>query len=118
MSHNTSRVDIIDETYLRAAPAVVRGWFDDADRLDRLWPHLRRTLVRDRGPKGLRWRVDGAVVGEMEVWIEPYWDGVVLHHYVRGSRGRGAPADVAARHQLRWKRAVHALKDVLEEGTL
>lgn len=118
MSHTTSRVDIIDETYLRAAPAVVRGWFDDADRLDRLWPHLRRTLVRDRGPKGLRWRVDGAVVGEMEVWIEPYWDGVILHHYVRGSRGRGAPADVAARHQLRWKRAVHALKDVLEEGTL
>jgi hypothetical protein len=25
---------------------------------------------------------------------------------------------VAARHQLRWKRAVHALKDVLEEATL
>ena len=118
MSHSTSRVDIIDETYLRAAPAVVRGWFDDAGRLDRLWPHLRRTLVRDRGPKGLRWRVDGAVVGEMEVWIEPYRDGVILHHYVRGSRARGAPADVAVRHQLRWKRAVHALKDVLEEGTL
>ena len=113
-----ARVDIVDETYLRAAPAVVRGWFDDEERLDRLWPHLRRTLVRDRGIKGLRWTVDGAVVGEMEVWVEPWWDGVILHHYVRGTRGHGAPADVGRRHQLRWKRAVHALKDRLEEATL
>ena len=113
-----ARVDIIDETYLRAAPTVVRGWFDDDDRLDRLWPHLQRTLVRDRGIKGLRWTVVGAVVGEMEVWIEPFWDGAILHHYVRGERGPEAPRDVAARHQLRWKRAVHALKDRLEEGTL
>jgi len=113
-----ARVDIIDETYLRAAPAVVRGWFDDDDRLDRLWPHLQRTLVRDRGVKGLRWTVVGAVVGEMEVWIEPVWDGAIVHHYVRGERGPGAPPDVAVRHQLRWKRAVHALKDRLEQGTL
>ena len=113
-----SRVDIIDETYLRAAPAVVRGWLDDEERLDRLWPHLRRTLVRDRGLKGLRWAVDGAVVGEMEVWIEPFWDGAIVHHYVRGERASGAPPDVAVRHQLRWKRAVHALKDRLEQATL
>ena len=113
-----ARVDIIDETYLRAAPAVGRGWFDDDDRLDRLWPHLQRTLVRDRGVKGLRWTVVGAVVGEMEVWIEPFWDGAIVHHYVRGERGPGAPPDVAVRHQLRWKRAVHALKDRLEQGTL
>jgi hypothetical protein len=54
----------------------------------------------------------------MEVWIEPFWDGAIVHHYVRGERGPGAPPDVAVRHQLRWKRAVHALKDRLEQGTL
>ena len=112
------RVDIIDETYIRADPALIRAHFDDGARLDRIWPHLQRELVRDRGAKGLRWSVDGAVVGEMEVWIEPFWDGAIVHHYVRGTKAPGAPSDVAARHQLRWKRAVHALKDVLEHPTL
>jgi hypothetical protein len=54
----------------------------------------------------------------MEVWIEPWWDGAVVHHYVRGTRGEGAPRDVALRHTLRWKRAVHGLKDRLEGKSL
>ena len=111
-------VDIIDETFIRAAPAAIRAYFDDARTCAMLWPHLDLELVRDRGPKGLRWRVGGAVTGEMEVWIEPFWDGAVVHHYVRGVRGRSSPGDVVVRHRLRWKRAVHALKDCLEQASL
>jgi hypothetical protein len=113
-----TRVDIIDETYIRADPSDIRAHFDDERRLAQIWPHLALELSRDRGVKGLRWRVAGAVVGEMEIWIEPFWDGAIVHHYVRGAAARSAPADLSARHRLRWKRAVHALKDSLEGASL
>jgi hypothetical protein len=110
------RIDIVDETFIRASPDVVRASLDDGGWVAQVWPHLRPTVTRDRGPKGVRWAVTGQVVGEMEVWLEPFRDGVVVHHYVRGHRGPHAPRDVAARHTLRWKRAVHGLKDRLEGG--
>jgi hypothetical protein len=108
------RIDIVDETFVDAAPALVRAQLDDDDWADRVWPHVRRQVARDRGLKGVRWKVTGQVDGEMEVWIEPWWNGAVVHHYVRGTRGPRAPRDVAVRHTLRWKRAVHGLKDRLE----
>ena len=110
------RIDIIDETFIRAAPQVVRASLDDEAWTEQIWPHLSREVTRDRGVKGVRWSVTGQVVGEMEVWLEPFRDGVVVHHYVRGTRGPRAPRDVATRHTLRWKRAVHGLKDRLEGG--
>jgi hypothetical protein len=113
-----SRIDIIDETFIRCDPLTVRTVFDDRGLLARVWPHLELDLVRDRGAKGCRWQVEGAVVGDMEVWIEPYWDGAIVHHYLRGVPSRGAPPDVATRHQLRWKRAIHGLKDSLEGASL
>ena len=108
------RVDIVDETFIVAPPAVVRACLDDSGWVAQVWPHLVPTVTRDRGAKGVRWAVTGQVVGEMEVWLEPFRDGVVVHHYVRGHRGDRAPRDVATRHTLRWKRAVHGLKDRLE----
>ena len=112
------RVDVVDDTYIRASPEAVRRWLDDDTWCDRVWPHLVRTVQRDRGAKGVRWTVAGQVVGDMEVWIEPWWDGVVVHHYLRGTRGPRAPRDVATRHTRRWKRAVHRLKDSLEGNWL
>lgn len=112
------RIDIVDETFVDADPALVRAQLDDASWADLVWPHVDRRVARDRGPKGVRWTVTGQVVGEMEVWIEPWWDGAVVHHYVRGTRGPGAPRDVGLRHTLRWKRAVHGLKDRLEGKSL
>jgi hypothetical protein len=111
------RIDIVDETFIRAAPEVVRHSLDDETWTAQIWPHVTRAVLRDRGVKGVRWSVSGQVVGEMEVWLEPFRDGVVVHHYVRGTRGARAPRDVATRHTLRWKRAVHELKDRLEGGT-
>ena len=80
------RIDIVDETFIRAAPQVVRDSLDDQAWTDQIWPHLSRAVTRDRGVKGVRWSVTGQVVGEMEVWLEPFRDGVVVHHYVRGTR--------------------------------
>ncbi len=111
------RVDIIDETFIRVSPDVVRATLDDEVWAARAWPHLSRRVSRDRGVKGVRWEVTGQVVGEMEIWLEPFRDGVVVHHYVRGTRGPHTRRDVATRHTLRWKRAVHGLKDRLEGGT-
>ena len=110
------RVDIVDETFIRASPEDVRARFEDAAWVATVWPHVQPTVTRDRGLKGVRWAVTGQVVGEMEVWLEPFRDGVVVHHYVRGHRGHRAPRDVATRHTLRWKKAVHGLKDRLEGG--
>jgi hypothetical protein len=110
------RIDIVDETFIRASPELVRPTFDDHGWVAQVWPHLAPSVTRDRGPKGVRWAVTGQVEGEMEVWLEPFRDGVVVHHYVRGHRGPRAPRDVATRHTLRWKRAVHGLKDRLEGG--
>ena len=111
-----TRVDVVDETFIRASPERVRDQFADARWFGSLWPHLTLTLVRDRGVRGIRWDVTGQVVGEMEVWLEPWRDGVIVHHYVRGTRGERAPRDVGVRHARRWKAAVHALKDHLEGG--
>ena len=83
-------VDVVDETFVDADPARVRAALAQDSWCDSVWPHLRRELLRDRGPKGIRWTVSGQVVGEMEVWIEPWWEGALVHHYVRGTRGPGA----------------------------
>lgn len=109
-----ARVDIVDETFIRAAPEAIRPPFSDPRWVGQVWPHLRLATVRDRGAKGVRWAMTGQLEGEMEVWIEPFRDGAIVHHYVRGYRGARAPRDVTTRHTLRWKRAVHALKDRLE----
>lgn len=117
MSPRTSRVDVVDDTFIRATPERIRASLDQ-EWVASVWPHLRVRVRRDRGVKGLRWAVTGQVEGEMEVWIEPYWDGAIVHHYVRGTRAARAPRDVATRHTLRWKRAVHRLKDLLEGSGL
>lgn len=113
-----ARIDIADETFVRAAPRVIRVRLDDSAWLTGVWPHLDREVSRDRGAKGIRWNVTGQVVGDMEIWIEPYWDGAIVHHYLRGIRAPGAPRDVATRHTRRWKRAMHGLKDILEGNSL
>lgn len=112
------QVDIVDDTFIRAAPARVRAIFDDPAELARLWPWESLTLLRDRGPKGVRWTATGLVDGELEVWLEPFSDGVVLHHYVRGHAQRGSAQWAARRHTVRWKSGIHGWKDRLEDRAL
>jgi hypothetical protein len=121
-----STVDVVDETFLAVPPTRVAAEFADPAGWRRFWPDLQLSLVIDRGPKGIRWTVAGALVGSMEVWLEPVLDGTVLHYYLRADpsdpNGRPAPlpprragAEIS-RRQRTAKAIALGLKDALEEG--
>lgn len=124
-------IDIVDETFVRASPREVRSTFDRL-RPDALWPNLTPEVMTDRGPLGVRWHIEGEVVGRMEVWLEGLDQGTIVHHFVQGhlspppawSRVIGrvwprwaaqrAAADYRRRHARHWKSAIHTLKDHVE----
>lgn len=110
-------VDVVDETFLAVPPVAVAaqlpGWPD-------LWPDLRIEVMTDRGEKGVRWTVTGALDGSMEVWLEPVLDGTVLHFFLRAepatpTSARRAAAEAARRHRAA-KAIALAWKERLEEG--
>jgi hypothetical protein len=118
-------IDVHDETFLAVAPRVVAEVFDPA-RCRRFWPDLRLDVYADRGEQGVRWTVRGALVGTMEVWLEPVLDGTVLHYFLRADPagpdgqprplpGRAAVAEIG-RRQLAAKALAFGLKDELEQG--
>jgi len=119
-------VDVMDETFLAVAPAVVAAEFAQASTWEQLWPDLRLAVMADRGIEGLRWTVQGALVGSMEIWLEPVLDGTVLHYFLRadpaGPDGTPRPASPrrAAAEVRRRTRAAKAIafacKDRLEAG--
>jgi hypothetical protein len=126
-------VDLVDETYVVADPAVLAQVVADRSRWHTWWPELELTVFMDRGLQGIRWTVTGALVGSAEIWLEGYRDGVLVHYYLRaeptepGSATKprnltGSPraqrelTEIRVRHALRWKRTVWALKDELESG--
>lgn len=124
-------VDLVDETFIVAPIAVLAEVVADPQYHQRWWPDLRLTVFMDRGLQGQRWSITGALVGSLEIWLEEYADGCIVHHYLRGeptSDGRTAdpwpdtPAGwrkaAAARAQRAkaWKRDIWALKAELEAG--
>lgn len=119
-------VDVVDETFITVAPSQLAAEFADPAGWRRFWPDLRLTVGTDRGEQGLRWIVGGALVGSMEVWLEPVLDGTVLHYYLRAdpadAAGRPAPLPPrrAVAERARRQRAAKAialgLKDLLEDG--
>jgi hypothetical protein len=119
-------VDVVDETFLAVPPAVVATEFAVPSRWPLLWPDLDLQVMADRGVEGIRWTVRGALVGSMEVWLEPVLDGTVLHYYLRadpqGPDGAPRPAPPrraaaeAMRRRLAAKAIAFACKDRLEAG--
>ncbi|MCU0265850.1 MAG: polyketide cyclase / dehydrase and lipid transport [Actinomycetia bacterium] len=111
-------VDLIDETFVVAAPAEVAAVVHDPARWKQWWPDLALTVFMDRGELGIRWSATGPLVGSVELWLEPFGDGVIVHHFLRADPVRpGAdPVRLRRRHALAWKRSVNALKDELEGG--
>ena len=125
-------VDLIDETYVVAAPGVVADRLQDTALWARHWPGLQRTVFMDRGESGTRWTITGSLVGSCEVWLEPFSDGTIVHYFLRaeptrrGSRTEprtGRPARlqraalrIARAHAHRWKAMINTLKDELEAG--
>ena len=111
-------VDLIDETYVVAAPEAVAAAVHDPARWLLWWPDLALTVFMDRGVDGIRWSVTGALNGSAELWLERVGDGVLVHYYLRVDPKRPvrSPDRLRRRHALAWKRSVNALKDELERG--
>jgi hypothetical protein len=84
-------IQVADETFVCADPVDVGKAVADPASWRRWWPDLRLSVVEDRGPAGQRWTVSGALTGTMEIWLEPSFDGVILHYFLHAE-----PAGIAA----------------------
>jgi hypothetical protein len=102
-------IDLIDETYLVAAPAEVAAAVHEPARTAAWWPDLELTVFQDRGVDGVRWTATGALVGTAEIWLQPFADGTLLHVFLRcDATRRGSatePATLSGRRALRVARA-------------
>jgi hypothetical protein len=113
-------VDVVDETFLAVPPAVLAAAFAPPSAWAAFWPDLTLEVYADRGTRGLRWTVGGALVGTMEVWLEPVLDGTLLHYFLRAD----LPGDMSdkrvrrelRRRQLAAKEVSLGLKMILEGG--
>lgn len=126
-------VDLVDETFISVSPDVAAAVVADSSRWPVWFPDVELTVFMDRGSKGIRWSVTGALVGSMEIWLEAFGDGVIVHYYLRvdptrnGTGTEPAPFDsspsgnrrasrVRADRAKHWKRLIWTLKDELEAG--
>ena len=50
-------LDLMDETFILAAPLTVARLVADSSRWPRWWPGLALTVAEDRGRAGIRWQV-------------------------------------------------------------
>jgi hypothetical protein len=88
-------IQIADETFVCADPVDVGKAVADPASWRRWWPDLRLTVVEDRGPAGQRWTITGALTGTMEIWLEPSFDGVILHYFVHAEPAGAAAWELA-----------------------
>jgi hypothetical protein len=118
------RFDLVDETFVVAAVGDVAAAVQDSARWPEWWPDLRLSVFQDRGEHGIRWNLAGALAGSMEIWLEPFGDGVIVHYYLRADPppGRSFSARAAQREHRRRarqaKRLFWRLKDELERNRL
>jgi len=110
----------MDETFLAVPPSSVAAAFADPRSWRRFWPDLELAVYADRGDEGVRWTVRGALVGTMEVWLEPVLDGTVLHYFLRADLPSGGAGRKTLKEAQRRQQAAKAvaldLKFVLEDG--
>ncbi|MFD1813071.1 polyketide cyclase / dehydrase and lipid transport [Rhodococcus gannanensis] len=89
-----SSIQVADQTFVAAAPERVAESLAARRKWGRWWPDLRLDVREDRAEKGIRWTVDGALTGTMEVWLEPELDGTIVHYFLHAEPAGVAPADV------------------------
>lgn len=115
-------LDVVDQTFITVPPSSVAAVFSDPRSWQVYWPDLLLEVYTDRGTEGLRWTVRGALIGTMEIWLEPVLDGTVLHYFLRANPASSRPLRAAElrREADRRARAAKAialdLKYVLEDG--
>lgn len=114
------QVDLIDETFVVAPPAVVAEELKAPEMWRRLFPDLECAAYLDRGSEGVRLTVTGALVGTSEFWVEPWGDGAIVHYYLRADPVEPLSPKrlirAGERHRVRLKEGLNALKDRLEAG--
>ncbi|WP_216844074.1 hypothetical protein [Phytoactinopolyspora alkaliphila] len=122
---NRPAVDVMDESFVVAEPSEVAARFRDPALWQGWWPRLRIAVTEDRGDEGVRWSVDGELVGTAEIWLQPWGDGVRVHWMLRAEparpggplgRRRIDPGRLTASYVTAYKSRLHALKDALEAG--
>ncbi|MGA9872424.1 MAG: polyketide cyclase / dehydrase and lipid transport [Rhodococcus sp. (in: high G+C Gram-positive bacteria)] len=115
-----SSIQVADQTFVAVPGAVVAEVLARRDKWRSWWPDLRLTVTEDRADKGMRWVIDGALTGTMEVWLEPspVLHGVVLHYFLHAESQDGS-VDVAEenrRRRVAGKVVAFELKQSLERG--
>lgn len=121
-------IDVVDSTWICAAPSVVAALVAEPANWRRWWPDLELAVDEWRGLKGVRWIVrrgpTDREAGTMEVWLEPAQDGVVVHYFLRLDAVDGRPMGRRRRDRLIHRRRCHtkqlfwALGDQLDPGRL
>ncbi len=134
-------IDIADDTVIYASTAKLNAVIRERSTWVRWWPDLKLEVYGDRGNKGLRWTVTGALVGSSEIWLESIESApaervaTIVHYYLRANPTRSGsemqPRTVTnsareqrevhklrERHVLAWKRTIWALKDSLENSNV
>lgn len=126
-------IDLVDETYIAVAAGTVAAIVHDSSRWGEWFPDMHLVVFMDRNEKGIRWSASGKYVGSVELWVEEFGDGTILHHYLRidptvpgsdtepqqvpdtlaGRRKNDRERQARAHH---WKRISWVLKDELEAG--
>jgi len=113
-------IQVADQGFVAAQPGRVAALVADRCNWRRWFPELALTVREDRGGKGVRWSVAGAVEGTMEVWLEPVLDGVVVHYFLHAEPAAvgGTGMLAAANHARRMdgKTMVFDIKGALEAG--
>lgn len=119
------QIHLIDETWIDAPPETVSAAVANPANWRRWWPGLHLTVTRDRGRKGIQWAATSpegaapALRGTVELWLEPFGTGVILHHYLRldalpGPLSRRSAGRLTGRLARHAKQVFWRFKDELE----
>ncbi|MFC6012955.1 polyketide cyclase / dehydrase and lipid transport [Nocardia lasii] len=117
-----SSIQVADQTFLAAPGAAIAEVLGATNNWRRWWPDLRLDVREDRGDKGIRWTVSGALTGTMEVWLEAVPEGAILHYFLHAeppTAAKPAPRALAAANRTRrvaGRTMAFELKSRLEAG--
>ncbi len=110
-------LDVIDEHFVVAPPALLASVVCDEREWARWLPGLTLRCTWDRGEQGRQWTVGGSLRGTAEVWLQPWGDGTVLHAYLRCDPPGPVPSARLRRQYARpLKAALFEVKDRVERG--
>jgi hypothetical protein len=112
-----SSIQVSDQTFIAAPPASVAESIGVVSKWRRWWPDLQISVREDRGEKGIRWTVTGALTGTMEVWLEPELDGTIVHYFLHAEPTGAGPAELAELDLGALTRARRVAGKVMTFGT-